>query len=51
MYLKANPIVGIDLFVEYPMDYQQLYKNSEIKELGQSNVRICSIEDLVQRKK
>lgn len=50
MFLKANPICGIDLFVEYPLPFDRLFKNSELKTLGEIKVRVASIDDLIEMK-
>ena len=50
-YKKDNPMIGIDFFVDYPMDFKGLLSRSVIKDLGKIPVRICSIEDLIQMKR
>lgn len=49
-YQKENPLIGVDFFVEYPIDYEQLYACSEVKDLGGIPLRICSIEHLIMLK-
>ncbi len=50
-YHKSNPLMAIDLFVDYPIDYEELYARSVCKKLGHIEVRICSIDDLISMKK
>ncbi len=46
-----DPIVNVDLFVDYPLPFEQLWERSELHELGDSQVRIASLEDLITIKK
>ena len=41
----------VDLFVENPIDFDLLYERSQIVALITTNVRIVSIEDLIQLKR
>ena len=41
----------VDLFVENPIDFDLLYERSQIVVLATTNVRIASIEDLIQLKR
>jgi hypothetical protein len=41
----------VDLFVENPIDFDLLYERSQIVPLATTNVRIASIEDLIQLKR
>jgi hypothetical protein len=42
-----NPLREVDLFVEHPVPFQELWDRSELVELGGSRVRIASIPDLI----
>jgi hypothetical protein len=42
---------NIDLFAEYPMDYDQLFGRSIIKSLSNTPTRICSLDDLLAMKR
>lgn len=50
-YKNDNPMIGIDFFVDYPMDFKGLRSRSIVKDLGKIPVRICSIEDLIKMKR
>ena len=50
-YKSDNPLIGIDFFVDYPMDFKGLLARSVIKDLGKISVRVCSIEDLIKMKR
>lgn len=50
VYNKGNPIYGVDLFVEYPMDYKKMYASSVIKKLGNIDVRVAGLDDLIEIK-
>lgn len=45
-----NPTFGVDLFLEYPMDFASLYKNSVVLGLRGEKCRICSLDDLIAMK-
>ena len=51
-YSNENPLLEVDLFVEHPIDYNSLFKQSVEKEISDElTVRICSIEHLIELKK
>lgn len=47
----SHPMREVDLFVENPMDFDLLYERSQLVPLTDTNVRIASIEDLIQLKR
>jgi hypothetical protein len=47
----ANPMREVDVFVENPIDFELLYARSEPVKLQTVEVRIASIEDLIQLKR
>jgi hypothetical protein len=46
-----NPMLEVDLFVDHPMDFEDLWQRSEEVDLGGTVVRIASIPDLIQLKR
>jgi len=46
-----NPLVSVDLFVEYPVEFASLIKDSIQTKLGEEHIRICSLEHLLVMKK
>lgn len=50
MWDSSNELPTIDLFVEYPMDFEELLASSEIVDLGGYEVRIASVEHLIEMK-
>lgn len=46
-----DPFLGIDLFVEHPMDFEAMYQNSVQRPLGNIHMRVCGREDLIRMKK
>jgi hypothetical protein len=48
---KIHPVFGVDIFVEYPVDFEGLYGRSVLKSLGTVQVRVASLEDLIDMKK
>lgn len=47
----ATPMRQVDLFAESPMDFEQLWVNSELIELEETRVRVASIPDLIRLKR
>jgi hypothetical protein len=47
----AQPLCEIDLFVEHPIPFEELWERAEIVTLESAAVRIASIEDLIALKK
>jgi hypothetical protein len=43
----SNPLREVDLFVEHPMDFDELWQRSVEMDIGKTRVRIASIPDLV----
>ena len=50
MYNPAQPALTIDLFVEYPIPFDELWTRSKVMDLGETKVRVCSIDDLITMK-
>ena len=46
-----EPMREVDVFVENPIEFDLLYERSQIVALTTTNVRIASIEDLIQLKR
>lgn len=46
----AEPMREVDLFVEHPIPFEELWDRSEIVDLGRTKVRIASIPDLIRLK-
>jgi hypothetical protein len=47
----ANPMREVDLFVEHPIEFNELWNRSEVIELARTLVRIASIPDLIYLKR
>lgn len=47
----ANPMREVDLFAEHPMDFEELWRGSEVVELSGTTIRIASIGDLIRLKR
>jgi predicted nucleotidyltransferase len=46
-----NPMRMVDLFVENPLDFEELWVRSELMRLADSTVRVASIPDLIAMKR
>jgi hypothetical protein len=47
----ATPMREVDLFVEHPIPFSELWARSEVVALGTTNARIASIADLIALKR
>ncbi|MBK8574559.1 MAG: nucleotidyl transferase AbiEii/AbiGii toxin family protein [Elusimicrobia bacterium] len=47
----GDAFLTIDLFVDYPVEFEGLFERSVVKKLGNLPVRVCSREDLVAMKR
>lgn len=45
-----NPLLTIDLFVESPVPFDHLWERAEVMKIGEADVRVASIGDLVRMK-
>ena len=46
-----NPLLGIDLFVSYPLPFEDLYSRSEVMPVRGVDVRVASLSDLIDIKR
>jgi hypothetical protein len=46
-----DPRRTVDLFVEPPMDFEDLWNRSKVVDMGGTRIRIGSIEDLIEMKR
>jgi predicted nucleotidyltransferase len=51
LFDPANPMRVVDLFVEHPVPFRELWSRSEAFELQQTTVRVASIPDLIHLKR
>ncbi len=51
LYDQDNPMLRVDLFVSYPIDFEQLFARSEVVDLDSTRVRVASIADLIGLKR
>jgi hypothetical protein len=49
-YKKDNPIVGVDLFSQYPVPYDELVSRSVQKQLDHVMLRVSGVDDLIAMK-
>lgn len=47
----ANPMREVDLFVEHPMDFEDLWRSADVIDLNGTVVRIASIPHLIRLKR
>jgi predicted nucleotidyltransferase len=51
MHDPRKPLVEVDLFVDPPFLFEELYARAEPIEIGDRRVRVASIEDLIEMKR
>ena len=51
MYDPSNPLRAVDLFVDYPLPFEELWSRSCEFELQDTTVRVASIPDLIRMKR
>ena len=51
MFDPSNPMRVVDLFVDHPIPFEELWSRSDLFELSQTTVRVASIPDLIQLKR
>lgn len=47
----GDPFLSIDIFIDYPVEFEGLFERSVVKKLGNLPVRVCSREDLLTMKR
>jgi hypothetical protein len=50
MYSDTNPVV-VDLFVRTPVEFDELYRRSEVKPVEGGDIRVASLDDLIRLKR
>ncbi len=48
---KDNPLIGVDFFIDYPIEFTGLMSRAIVKDLGKIPVRVASIKDLISMKR
>lgn len=51
LWHPADPLLEVDLFVDHPIPFQDLWDRSQVVHLGAIDLRIASIEDLIRLKR
>jgi hypothetical protein len=46
----ASPMREVDVFVEHPLSFAEMYERSELIPLGSTFIRVASIDDLIHLK-
>jgi hypothetical protein len=49
-YSEKDPLFDVDIFVNHPRNFDELYAQSVIKELGSIAVRVVGLDHLIQMK-
>lgn len=47
----ARPLLEVDLFVEHPIPFEQVYARSEVMEIAGLSVRVAGLDDLIALKR
>ena len=48
---RVNPMRAIDLFVESPIDFDQLWPRAPVMSLDSTTVRVATLDDLISMKR
>ena len=51
MFDPSNPLRAVDLFVDHPLPFEELWARAEQVELANTTVRVASIPDLIHLKR
>jgi hypothetical protein len=51
LFDPSNPMVSVDLFVSYPLPFDDMYSRSEVIVVGGVDVRVASLSDLIDIKR
>ncbi len=51
MWDPSNPLRSVDLFTENPIDFEELWANSQLVDLSGTSARVASIPDLIRLKR
>ena len=51
LWNREDPLLTVDLFVEHPIDFGELWERSEIVSLRGTTVRIAALADLIRLKR
>ena len=51
LYDPSDPLRSVDLFVNYPIPFEELWARSKLIALPSGDVRVASIDDLIEMKK
>ena len=50
-YVVEDPLVSIDLFIDNPIEFGELWLRAELVDIGGETIKIASIRDLIELKK
>jgi hypothetical protein len=51
MWSRTDPMLVVDLFVQDPIPFEDLWARSEVVSLGNTSVRVAAIADLISMKR
>jgi predicted nucleotidyltransferase len=51
LYHPTSMVLTVDLFARHPIPFEQLWQRSVLMDLGDTKVRVCSIDDLIEMKR
>jgi hypothetical protein len=49
-YTDQDPLFDVDLFVEHPRNFEDLFRSSVVKDLNKTNIRVCGLDHLIHMK-
>ena len=48
---RANPMRAVDLFVQYPIDFESLWSRAQVMTLESTTVPVANLDDLITMKR
>lgn len=51
LFHPDNPALSVDLFARHPIPFDELWSRSVLMNLGDAQVRVCAIDDLIEMKR
>jgi hypothetical protein len=51
LWIPSDPLISIDLFINNPINFNEMWKRAKFANIGEQSIRIAAIPDLIKLKK